>query len=135
VFSFYNIFIVGLVYIVGGLNEMNAELQSIDIYNPVTERWTHASDMQMKRAHVGIAAVNGFIYAVGGYTEKDGALASVERYSITEVSYHLYQLSVIQHILSTLVNSILVLLLLYILLVYDELFTTSEVATYDGLAV
>jgi len=79
-----------LIYIVGGLNEMNVELQSVDIYNPVTERWTHASDMHTKRAYVGVAAINGFIYAVGGWTEKDGALATVERYSVTAVSCHSY---------------------------------------------
>ena len=83
--SHYGIFVVGLVYIVGGLNEMNGEMQSVDIYNPVTERWTKASDMQTKRAYVGVAAANGFIYAVGGWTEKDGALATVERYSVAEV--------------------------------------------------
>ena len=82
-----SICVVGLVYIVGGLNEMNAELQSVDIYNPVTERWTRASDMQTKRAYVGVAAVNGFIYAVGGWNEKDGALSTVERYSPIDVSY------------------------------------------------
>jgi len=88
--SCFDISAVGLVYIVGGLNEMNAELQSVDVYNPVTERWTQASDMQSKRAYVGVSAVNGFIYAVGGWTEKDGALATVERYSITEVQLLLY---------------------------------------------
>jgi len=66
---------------------MNTELQSVDVYDPVTERWTLASDMQAKRAHVGVTAVNGSIYAVGGWTEKDGALATVEKYSVTEVCY------------------------------------------------
>jgi len=84
-------YIVGLVYIVGGLNEMNVELQSVDVYNPVTERWTQATDMQTKRAYVGVSAVNGFIYAVGGWTEKDGALATVEKYSITKVQLSLYK--------------------------------------------
>ena len=80
--------IVGLVYIVGGFNEMNAELQSVDIYNPITERFTRPNDMQTKRSYVGVSAVNGFIYAVGGWNEKDGALATVERYSPVEVSYY-----------------------------------------------
>jgi len=66
---------------------MNEELQSVDIYNPETDRWTHAIDMQTKRGYVGVAAVNGFIYAVGGWTEKDGALATVERYSPDKVFY------------------------------------------------
>jgi len=78
------------VYIVGGLNEMNAELQSVDVYNPVTEHWMQASNMHTKRAYVGVSAVNGFIYAVGGWTEKDGALATVEKYSVTEVQLLLY---------------------------------------------
>jgi len=73
------------VFIVGGLNEMNAELQSVDVYNPVTEHWTQASEMQAKRAYVSVSAVNGCIYAIGGWTMKDGALATVERYSVTEV--------------------------------------------------
>jgi len=83
----FGICVIDLVYIVGGLNEINVELQSVDVYNPVTERWMQASDMLTKRAYVGISALNGFIYAVGGWTEKDGALATVERYSISEVAY------------------------------------------------
>jgi len=86
--SYCTVDIVGLVYIVGGLNEMNEELQSVDVYNPVTEHWTQANDMHTKRAYVGIAVVNGFIYAVGGWNEKDGALPTVERYSVSEVNYH-----------------------------------------------
>jgi len=78
-------YIVGLVYIVGGLNEMNTELQSVDVYNPLTERLSRAADMLTKRAYVGTAVVDGFIYVVGGWNEKDGALTTVERYSITEV--------------------------------------------------
>ena len=77
-----------MVYIVGGLNERNEELQSVDVYNPVTERLSRTSDMQTKRAYVGTAVVDGFIYAVGGWNEKDGALPTVERYSVTEVQYH-----------------------------------------------
>jgi len=64
---------------------MNEELQSVDIYNPLTGRLSRARDMQTKRAYVGVAVVDGFIYAVGGWNEKDGALPTVERYSITEV--------------------------------------------------
>jgi len=64
---------------------MNEELQSVDIYNPLTGRLSHANDMQTRRAYVGVAVVDGFIYAVGGWNQKDGALRTVERYSITEV--------------------------------------------------
>ena len=74
-----------MVYIVGGSNEMSEELQSVDVYNPVTERLSRAADMLTKRAYVGTAVVDGFIYAVGGWNEKDGALTTVERYSIAEV--------------------------------------------------
>jgi len=83
--SYCSICYVGLVYIVGGLDETNAELRSVDIYNPVTERCTQACDMQTKRAYVGVAAVDGFIYAVGGWNESDGALVTVERYCVLKV--------------------------------------------------
>jgi len=76
----------GLIYLAGGLNELNVELQSVDCYNPVTKQWMSLASMRTKRAFFGLVALNGCLYAVGGSNEHDGALASVEKYSIDLVS-------------------------------------------------
>ena len=78
--------VAGLIYLAGGLNELNAELRSVDCYNPVTKQWSYVTGMKTKRAYFGLVALGGFLYAIGGWNEYDGALASVERYSIEEVN-------------------------------------------------
>jgi kelch-like protein 10 len=75
----------GLIYLAGGLNELNVELKSVDCYNPVIKQWTTVASMKTKRAYFGLVVLNGYLYAVGGWNEHDGALASVEKYSADEV--------------------------------------------------
>ena len=78
-------FVSGLVYVIGGINELGSELATTESYNPVTKEWQRLAKLQFPRAYVGLAALNGYIYAVGGWNETKGALDSVERYSIEGV--------------------------------------------------
>jgi hypothetical protein len=75
----------GLIYLAGGLNELNVELNSVDCYNPVIKQWTTVASMKTKRAYFGLVVLNDHLYAVGGWNEHDGALANVEKYSVDEV--------------------------------------------------
>jgi len=56
-------------------------LDSVEIYDPVTNKWTFAASMSCPRGGVGVAALGGKIYAVGGH---DGSnyLSSVEAYDV-----------------------------------------------------
>ena len=85
---------VGLVYVVGGLNDMGLEMKMMESFNPVTQEWQSLCPMSERRAHVGIAALDNYIYVVGGWNEHEGALSSAERYSVEEVGWCLSLLDV-----------------------------------------
>lgn len=74
----------GLIYVIGGYNDLNSELDLVESYNPVTNEWTTLAPLHTKRAYVGVAVLHDNIYAVGGSNEKNPALQTVERYSIEE---------------------------------------------------
>ena len=76
----------GLVYVMGGLNDMGLEMKMMESFNPVTQEWQTLCSMNERRAHVGVAGLDNYIYVMGGWNEHDGALSSAERYSIEEVS-------------------------------------------------
>ena len=64
----------GKIYVVGGFekpslgNVMNFSITpSVEIYDPVTDRWASKSPMPVGLHHVGIGVVGGRLYVIGGY--------------------------------------------------------------------
>ncbi|XP_037072412.1 LOW QUALITY PROTEIN: kelch-like protein 18 [Pollicipes pollicipes] len=69
--------IVGLMYAVGGLAKSGGSLSTVEVFHPVTGRWTMAEKMSGNRSRVGVATMNGRLYAIGGFNGTD-RLATVE---------------------------------------------------------
>jgi len=53
-------------------------LSTVEVYNPLTERWELAEAMSILRSRVGVAVLNNKLYAFGGYN-------GIERLSSVEV--------------------------------------------------
>ena len=66
----------GKIYIAGGYDG-NVFLKTVDCFDPVTNKWSKVTDMNVKRSRVALVANCGKLYAIGGY---DGSanLCSVE---------------------------------------------------------
>lgn len=75
----------GLIYIIGGLCELNEAMDMVESFNPVTGEWNLLARLITPRAHVGVCLLRDHIYAVGGTNSSRPCLSSVERYSIEEV--------------------------------------------------
>ena len=65
----------GKIYVVGGFekpgvgNLLNfAITPSVEMYDPVTDRWTPKTPMPVGLHHVGIGVVDGRLYVIGGYS-------------------------------------------------------------------
>ncbi|KFM57287.1 Kelch-like protein 8, partial [Stegodyphus mimosarum] len=56
----------GFIYVIGGF-ENNVPLNSVEKYDPDTNKWTFVSPMKYCRGGVGAATLGGFIFAVGGH--------------------------------------------------------------------
>lgn len=73
----------GSIYAVGGTANIAGTittLQSMERYDPWTNRWTNVSDMTTRRSSVAVIALNARIYAIGGSDGAGQALSSVECY-------------------------------------------------------
>lgn len=79
---------------IGGSSELGSELAVVESFNPVTKEWQELRSMHVRRAYVGVAALNGYIYAVGGWNDSRGTLQSVERYSVEEVGIFGYLIDI-----------------------------------------
>lgn len=53
-------------------------VSTVEIYNPLENKWSLASSMKTLRSRVGVAVLNGKLYAIGGYN-------GVERLDTVEV--------------------------------------------------
>ena len=78
--------LLGLIYIVGGSNDLSEELKSVESYNPITKEWITLPDMVTRRAYPGVVVLDDYLYAVGGWNDIEGALNTVERLSLKTVS-------------------------------------------------
>ncbi|XP_007897069.2 kelch-like ECH-associated protein 1A [Callorhinchus milii] len=61
--------VFGLFYAMGGRNNskhLNVDSDALDCYNPMTNRWTQRSPMNVPRNRVGVGVIDSIIYAVGG---------------------------------------------------------------------
>ena len=71
----------GKLYAVGGFNDDDQFLSSVERYDPVTNAWEAVAPMAVERIHHAMAVLDGKLYAVGGINDDyDGRLSSVERY-------------------------------------------------------
>ena len=66
----------GKIYVVGGFekpslgNMMNfAITPSVEMYDPMTDRWASKTPLPIGLHHVGIGVVGGRLYVIGGYTK------------------------------------------------------------------
>ncbi|MNX12161.1 N-acetylneuraminate epimerase [compost metagenome] len=57
----------GKLYVAGGVGTDGVTLDSVEAYDPATNRWTPMAPMIAPRAHLGLAAHAGHLFAVGGY--------------------------------------------------------------------
>lgn len=55
----------GLIYVAGGEDE-NGEINSVECYNPVKNRWKILSNMNAKRSQLTLIEHQGSLYAIGG---------------------------------------------------------------------
>lgn len=53
-------------------------MSTVEVYNPLSERWELAEAMSILRSRVGVAVLNNKLYAFGGYN-------GIERLSSVEV--------------------------------------------------
>lgn len=78
----------GVLYAVGGRDFISGNpnsvgyhsLETVEAYDPVTDRWTAKAPMPTSRGSLGVGVVNGVLYAVGGYDASFNTLTSVEAY-------------------------------------------------------
>ena len=63
----------GLIYLLGGTNELGAEVRHCASYNPVTREWTSLSPLSVERAYVGVTVLDDHIYVCGGWNERAGS--------------------------------------------------------------
>ena len=69
----------GKIYACGGYDG-SSFLKSVEMYDPVANKWTYVAPMNVPRSRVALVANMGNLYAIGGY---DGMknLSTVEMYS------------------------------------------------------
>lgn len=71
-FSAAGAIVDGKIFVVGGYAECDFDLgcisplTSLEIYDPVTDRWTDGPSMNFARANAGAAVLDGKLYVVGG---------------------------------------------------------------------
>jgi len=54
----------GRLFIVGG-NDGTAFLNTCEVYDPISDRWSHIAPMNTARAGIGCAVQDGILYAAG----------------------------------------------------------------------
>ncbi|MEW6252170.1 MAG: kelch repeat-containing protein [Planctomycetota bacterium] len=76
----------GRAYAVGGLGSGNSVLDSVERYDPVSNRWSFVADLPLTRHHPGVATIEGRaglpdrLYVVGGYLDEFTAQQEVFAY-------------------------------------------------------
>lgn len=78
----------GKIYAIGGCYAGDV-LNTVEEYNPVTDKWTIKTSMNTSRNSLSAVTVNEKIYAIGGYDGKnqlDSYLNTVEEYTPSEIS-------------------------------------------------
>ncbi|XP_072020805.1 kelch-like protein 18 isoform X2 [Amphiura filiformis] len=71
--------ITGMIYAVGGLTRAGESLNTVEIYEPISDSWKIAKPMTTPRSRVGVTVLAGRLYAIGGY-DGQARLNTVEVY-------------------------------------------------------
>lgn len=58
------------IYVIGGMDDNGASLNTVEIFDPATETWTTGPSLQTRRDNPGSAVLDGKIYIVGGRTRQ-----------------------------------------------------------------
>lgn len=84
----------GRLFRIGGFGYENISLNSVDYYDPLTDKWQMVAPMHRARAAPAACVLNGLIYVLGGECSANHTLRSIERYdprtdAWTKVNYNL----------------------------------------------
>jgi RNA polymerase sigma factor (sigma-70 family) len=69
----------GKIYAIGGINDNEKQVSTVEEYDPITNTWKKKADMPTKRSHLSTSVVNGKIYAMGGEYENE-VVTAIEEY-------------------------------------------------------
>ncbi len=59
----------GKIYVIGGINATGKSIDTVEVYDPGTDKWRNVSSLPERRDHAAAAADNGKLYVAGGYTD------------------------------------------------------------------
>lgn len=59
------------IYIIGGFNNKGKVMNTVEYYDPKTDKWSTASPLPERLDHPAAAVYNGTLYVVGGYSRED----------------------------------------------------------------
>ncbi len=60
----------GKIYVIGGQNVHVKKLDTVEVYDPLLNKWDAVAPLPVALDHAGVASDNGKLYVVGGSTEK-----------------------------------------------------------------
>jgi N-acetylneuraminic acid mutarotase len=72
-----------VLYVVGGVNDRNEVVGTVEAYDPATNTWSPRASLPTPRFDLGATVINGVLYAVGGYTYGYPPRTTVEAYDPT----------------------------------------------------
>lgn len=81
-----HVVLAGFLYVIGGDDEQDESLSSVEYYVPLTNEWKAATPMKRKRSFAIAHALNGFIFVLGGMAIREN-IQSIERYDPRENSW------------------------------------------------
>ncbi len=77
--AFGTAIVAGKIYVIGGVNDNNLPLGTVEMYDPLTDVWTSKMSMPTPRSGLAVAVYNSKIYAIGG-TINNGFVGNNEAY-------------------------------------------------------
>ncbi|PAV75433.1 hypothetical protein WR25_17823 [Diploscapter pachys] len=94
--------IPGLIFAVGGFAKSpEAEaLSSVEMYDPLTRKWSSVEKMPTTRSRVGVAVCQKELYAIGGYNGLE-RLKTVEVFDYSNKSWRMYLVAMMDQVFST----------------------------------
>jgi N-acetylneuraminic acid mutarotase len=77
----------GIIYVVGGTNNLGIITGAVQAYDPATDSWTTVSSMPTARSDIALGTVNGALYAFGGSAGGSTFLQTVEELVLGRTLY------------------------------------------------
>jgi N-acetylneuraminic acid mutarotase len=56
----------GKIYIIGGFDENGLSTTTVEVYDPIADKWTTAAPLPQPLDHTAVASYDGKLYVVGG---------------------------------------------------------------------